>query len=80
MKLRVYGKGVGCPQCTQVKLFLDNNNVEYDFFDVLDPEDGEDFTTYIKEHGYAAVPVIFTNETESFQGFQPDKLEALVNA
>jgi len=54
-KVKVYSTS-SCPYCKMVKLFLDENNVPYDDFDV--GIDREKLTEMIEKSGQMGVPVI----------------------
>lgn len=62
-----------CVQCDMTKRFLDKNKIEYNTVDIT--EDNEALEK-ILAMGFQAAPVVIT-ETDSWAGFQPDKLEGL---
>lgn len=64
-----------CIQCEQTKKFFDNNNVEYEVFDISVDTDAYD---YVVSLGYSSAPVVIAEKTE-FSGFQPDLLKTLIS-
>lgn len=72
-KVTVYSKP-DCMQCNFTKKWLKERNVPYTELNV---EEDEEALSKVREMGYQAVPVIVT-ETDSWYGFQPDKLAKLV--
>lgn len=72
-KVTVYSKP-DCMQCNFTKKWLKERNVSYTELNV---EEDEEALSKVREMGYQAVPVIVT-ETDSWYGFQPDKLAKLV--
>ncbi|HFH9837415.1 TPA: glutaredoxin-like protein NrdH [Streptococcus suis] len=69
----VYSKH-DCVQCKMTKRFLDQHNVAYQEINL---DEQPEFIEHVKGLGFSSAPVIET-ETESFSGFQPSKLKALV--
>ena len=43
-------------------------------------EEDEAALTFLKDQGYQAVPVVFTNDAEPIKGFRPDLLAQLAKA
>ncbi len=56
------------------KRFLDQHNVAYQEINL---DEQPEFIKHVKELGFSSAPVVET-DTESFSGFQPSKLKALV--
>lgn len=73
--ITVYSKN-NCVQCKMTKRFLDQHQVS---FREINLDEQPEFIQHVKELGFSAAPVIET-ETESFSGFQPSKLKALISA
>jgi glutaredoxin-like protein NrdH len=62
-----------CVQCDMTKRYLDKAGVEYSTVDITqDPSALE----MILGLGFSSAPVVIT-ETDSWAGFQPDKLNSL---
>lgn len=74
MTVTVYSKP-SCVQCTQSKKALDKLGVIYNVIDVTEDANALE---YVKSLGYMAAPVIVAG-TDSWAGFQPDKIKALVS-
>ena len=72
--MKVYGKSKGCITCQQTKMFLDMNNVEYEFIDV---EQYVAARERLVDLGFAALPVIEV-DGEMWSGFDPGKLSKYV--
>jgi glutaredoxin-like protein NrdH len=70
----VYSKPA-CVQCEQTKKLLAKNGVEFDTIDIT-----EDVDAYNKvvEMGFMSAPVVIT-DNDSWAGFQPEKINGLVN-
>ena len=60
-------------QCKMTKRFLDSNHVEYREINL---DEQPEYIAHVKNLGFSAAPVIQT-PTESFAGFQPNKLKNL---
>ncbi|HFI0049263.1 TPA: glutaredoxin-like protein NrdH [Streptococcus suis] len=69
----IYSKN-DCVQCKMSKKFLDQHNVAYTEINL---DEQPEYIEHVKSLGFSSAPVIET-ETESFSGFQPSKLKALV--
>ncbi|HEL2057515.1 TPA: glutaredoxin-like protein NrdH [Streptococcus suis] len=69
----IYSKN-DCVQCKMSKKFLDQHNVAYTEINL---DEQPEYIEHVKNLGFSSAPVIET-ETESFSGFQPSKLKALV--
>ncbi|HFH9839405.1 TPA: glutaredoxin-like protein NrdH [Streptococcus suis] len=69
----IYSKN-DCVQCKMSKKFLDQYNVAYKEINL---DEQPEYIEHVKSLGFSSAPVIET-ETESFSGFQPPKLKALV--
>ena len=62
--------------CNFTKKFLDERGIEYKLVDVTTDAEALEL---IKEHGYQGVPVVSINNfADSWSGFQPDRLEELM--
>lgn len=53
--IKVYGKSVGCGNCTSAKARLDKYGIDYEFIDVTQNSEA---LSLIKSLGYRQVPVI----------------------
>lgn len=62
-----------CVQCDMTKRFLDKNGIDYDTVDITEDAGALE---KILAMGFQAAPVVIT-DTDSWAGFQPDKLEIL---
>lgn len=71
--ITIYSKN-NCVQCKMTKRFLDQHNVSYTDINL---DDNPSYIDHVKALGFSAAPVIET-ETQSFSGFQPDKLKTLI--
>jgi glutaredoxin-like protein NrdH len=69
----VYSKN-NCVQCKMTKRFLEQHQVE---FKEINLDEQPEFIDHVKGLGFSAAPVIETL-SETFSGFQPAKLKALV--
>lgn len=63
----------GCGQCVFVKKWLESEDIAFDEVNVQEEEKGMD---YIKDLGYASLPVV-DYEDFHFNGFNEEKLEQL---
>ncbi|MDR0299994.1 MAG: glutaredoxin-like protein NrdH [Streptococcaceae bacterium] len=72
--VKVYSKN-NCMQCKMVKKYLDEHDVAYTEHNI---ENEPEYRDYVISLGYQAVPVVETPAGESFYGFRPDQLKALV--
>lgn len=70
----VYSKP-GCGQCMFTKKFLERNGIDYLEKDVQADEVARQ---EVLDLGYQSLPVVVVNGTESFNGYQADKLQAIV--
>jgi len=73
MPVKVYGTAQ-CMPCRSTKRHLDKINIEYSFVDVSQDPSGHETITAL---GYQTVPVVIAPDGTHFQGFQPDRLNAL---
>lgn len=62
-----------CVQCEQTKRYMEKNGIEYTTVDIT--EDQEAFEMVLGM-GFKSAPVVIT-PTDSWAGFQPDKINAL---
>lgn len=71
----VYSKPA-CVQCDMTKKMLDKNGIEYTVVDIT-----EDIQAYDKivSLGFMSVPVVISGD-QSWAGFQPDKIQSLIEA
>lgn len=63
-----------CVQCDQTKRVLDREGIEYSTIDIT--QDGEALDK-ILSMGFKSAPVVITEE-DSWAGFNPDKINKLV--
>lgn len=72
--ITVYSKPA-CVQCEQTKKLLTKNGLEFETVDIT-----EDVDAYNKvvEMGFMAAPVVVTDD-DAWAGFQPDKINGLVD-
>lgn len=64
-----------CIQCDMTKRWLDNHDIQYKQYNV---DTDYEALLYITGMGFKSVPVVFW-EKNSWAGFQPDKLEEMLN-
>ena len=64
-----------CPYCTKLKNWLDENDYDYESFDVS--SDREAAKRMIERTGQRGVPQTFIGEKEVI-GFRPDEIEKIV--
>lgn len=62
-------------QCKFTTKFLDKNGIAYEERSVAEEENLE----FIKNLGYAQVPVVYVREDEHWAGFSDRKLDTLVS-
>ncbi|MCA1027063.1 glutaredoxin family protein [Cytobacillus kochii] len=74
--LKVYTKN-NCPKCEMVKNVLNSNEIEYATINV--EEDASAFDYLVNTLQMRQLPVIEPEEGEIFSGFDPDKLNGLIN-
>jgi glutaredoxin-like protein NrdH len=72
--ITVYTKP-SCVQCEQTKKLLTKNGLEFETIDIT--QDTEAYDKVIAM-GFLAAPVVVAGE-DSWAGFQPDKINGLVN-
>lgn len=75
MSITIYSKS-GCPQCVFTKKYLETQNVEFTEKRV-DRE--TTFLDEVKLLGYRSLPVVTDGVGNSFSGYNPEMLEALVD-
>lgn len=73
--ITVYGSPT-CMPCRSTKKTLDNLGVDYTYVDVTADPSGLDT---INSLGYQSVPVVVV-DGDHFQGYQPDRLNALAGS
>ncbi|BBC44185.1 glutaredoxin domain-containing protein [Paraburkholderia bengalensis] len=67
----------GCRPCHRIQQFLDDAGVEYD---VVDLTRNAEAKTYVQDVLKASsVPVIVTDHFEPIIGYQPDKVDELID-
>lgn len=74
MNIIVYSKS-GCPECVFTKKFLESENIPFEERRV---DQNKEYLDEVIELGYQALPVIKT-ENDVFKGYQPEKLQDIVN-
>ena len=74
MTVKVYTKP-NCVQCEATKKHLDKLNIEYSTVDISRNPVALDNLINL---GYKSAPVVVT-DTESWSGYQPDKLDSIVS-
>lgn len=71
----VYSKN-GCGQCLFTKKYLEKKGVSFEERNLsLNPE----YTDEVMALGFQSLPVIVAPGHEAFSGYQPEKLDALVD-
>lgn len=70
---KVYTKN-GCIQCKMTKRLMDQMKIDYKEINI---DEDKAALTYLKEKGVKSAPYIET-ETESWTGFQPDKIKQIM--
>lgn len=70
--IKVYSKD-RCPQCRMTKKKLKEMNVSFEEINVGVDSKAMD---YLKSQGFKSVPIVET-ESETWAGFQPDRIEAI---
>lgn len=63
-----------CVQCDATKRALDRLGAEYDVVDITNDAHTRDM---LKARGFMGAPVVMSDE-DTFTGFRPDRLKALV--
>lgn len=81
MTIELYSKPA-CIQCNQSKKTLDKLGLEYSVTDVTEDPQAYEFVVSL---GFRAAPVLIIKDSEGnvldqWAGFQPEKLNALVNS
>ena len=71
----VYGQP-RCQQCRMTTLFLDREEIEYEYVDVSSDDEGREMVQFL---GYSALPVVVADDMH-WSGFRLKKLDYLVNA
>ena len=71
--ITVYSKPA-CVQCEQTKKLLTKNGLEFETIDIT--EDVDAYNKVVKM-GFMSAPVVVT-DNDSWAGFQPDKINGLV--
>lgn len=64
-----------CMQCNFTKQFLKENNIAFSAVDIMEDEKALEA---VKSMGFSSLPVVVIEGEEPFNGFRPDRLEALV--
>lgn len=73
-EITVYSK-VGCGQCLFTKKYLEKRNLAYLEKNI---SENQEWLEEVKEMGFQSLPVIKVAGEEPFNGFQPHRLDALV--
>lgn len=66
-----------CPQCTAVKRALKNGGVDFQEEDLL--ENPEALAEFIAA-GFGSAPIVEADGHDTFAGFQPDAVKAVVES
>lgn len=66
-----------CPYCTKVKQWLDENDYEYEEYDVSSNK--EKAREMIKKTGQRGVPQTFVGD-QAIIGYRPDKIEEAIDS
>lgn len=74
--LTLYTKN-GCPQCSMTKLVLNESGI---FPEERNVDSGPAYLEEAKATGFKSMPILVHNGTVIASGFQPDKLEAFLEA
>ena len=72
-KFTVFTKN-NCIQCKMTKRFLNENGI---VFEEKNINENPEYIEYLKNQGFAAVPVVEGNGIQAFAGFRPDALKQL---
>lgn len=75
MSVTVYTKP-SCPQCNATKRQLDKQGIAYDVVDIATTPGALES---LQAAGFRQAPVVVT-DTDSWSGYRPDKIKALVAA
>lgn len=75
MVVKVYST-THCPYCTMLKDFLEENEIEFEEFNVAEDETARD--EMVKKSGQLGVPVIDINGKDILVGFDKGKLSELL--
>lgn len=75
MKIKVYGKQIGCMQCMFTKRYLDESDVVYEYLDIMQDEE---LLQSFKEQGYTSLPIVTVDDVVYTTGFAIEDLEKLV--
>lgn len=65
-----------CGPCKQIARKYETSGVDYEYRDVQDLQWAEQ-VEQLREQGYTGTPIVQT-PTETFQGLQPDKIQASI--
>lgn len=74
MKITIYSKS-GCPECVFTKKYLQSKNIPFEEKRI---DQDQSYLDEVISLGYTSLPVIKIGQ-ESFSGYQPERLEALVS-
>ena len=75
IKIKLYTKD-NCFQCNMTKGVLERGQVSFELINISHDEDALNFVK--EELGFTSAPVVVAEGFEPFAGFQPNKLEELV--
>lgn len=74
MNVTIYSKS-GCPQCVFTKKFLESQNISFTEKRV---DLNETFLKEVTTMGYRSLPVVTSDQKDSFFGYNMNKLQDLV--
>ncbi|GAA4064155.1 glutaredoxin family protein [Amphibacillus indicireducens] len=74
MNITIYSKS-GCPECVFTKKFLESENVSFEEKRV---DQNKAYLDEVVLLGYSSLPVIQIGLDETFNGYNPERLEKLV--
>ncbi|MGX7091917.1 glutaredoxin domain-containing protein [Hutsoniella sourekii] len=75
-KITIYSK-VGCGECMFTKKFLESHQVDFVEHNLTHETDKIDD---VKQLGFTSLPVVVVEGEEPFSGYQPDRLQEIVNS
>ena len=76
MTITIYSKS-GCPECVFTKKFLEAEDITYQEKRV---DQNEDYLNEVVNLGYRSLPVVQIDDNETFNGYNPERLQNLVAA
>ena len=75
-KITVFGKK-GCMQCKMTASIFTDNDIDFDYIDI---EDVGGWREHFKALGYQGLPVVAMGNDVLWVGFQPEKINDIVDA